>query len=206
MDFTRPLATVTPTLDGGVLAALARAEANFTTGQLRRLLGDHSEEGIRRVLRRLVEQGIVTSERVGNAFAYRFNREHLAADHVLGLAHLFEDFLFRLSGLLGQWKVPPVYAAVFGSVARRSMTNSSDIDLFVVRPDAVADEIWDFQVAGCVDQVAKWTGNDLRLLEFTGAELRARSAGEPVFRDVVAHGLTVAGQRTWLIRQLTRKE
>jgi len=205
VDFTRPLATVTPTLDGSVLAALARADSNFTTGQLHRLLRDHSEEGIRRVLRRLVQQGIVTSERVGNAFAYRFNREHLAADHVLGLVHLFEDFLSRLGGLLGEWSIPPVYAAVFGSVAKRTMTDTSDIDLFVVRPDAVAEEIWASQVAGCVERVARWTGNDLRPLEFTEAELRARSAGEPVLRDVVAHGLTVAGQRTWLTRQLTRK-
>lgn len=66
----RPLAVVTPTLDGGVLAALARADEPFTTGQLHRILTGASEDGIRRVLRRLAGQGVVTAVRVGNAYTY----------------------------------------------------------------------------------------------------------------------------------------
>jgi hypothetical protein len=38
VDIGHPLATVTPTVDGDVLAVLAQNEATFTPGQLRRLL------------------------------------------------------------------------------------------------------------------------------------------------------------------------
>lgn len=67
MDIGHPLATVTPTVDGDVLAVLAQNEATFTPGQLRRLLGRYSEAGIRKVLMRLTEQGVVHGDRVGNA-------------------------------------------------------------------------------------------------------------------------------------------
>lgn len=86
MDLGRPPATVTPTLDGDVLAVLVQAEATFTTGQLHRVLGKYSEDGIRKVLMRLRGQGIVLAERVGNAYAYRLNRGHLAAGPVIALA------------------------------------------------------------------------------------------------------------------------
>jgi len=70
MELNRPLATVTPTLDGDVLAVMAQNEVTFTTGQLHRVLDRYSEAGIRKVLVRLGGQGIVLSERVGNTYSY----------------------------------------------------------------------------------------------------------------------------------------
>ena len=84
MELNRPLTTVTPTLDGDVLNVLAQQETAFTTGQIRRVLGSYSEEGIRKVLARLTRQGVVHAERVGNAYSYQLNREHLAAEHIIG--------------------------------------------------------------------------------------------------------------------------
>lgn len=69
MQLNRPFATVTPTIDSDVLAVRATHGATFTTGQIHRVLDDFSEEGIRRVLTRLVVQGVVLADRVGNAFA-----------------------------------------------------------------------------------------------------------------------------------------
>ena len=69
MELNRPFATVTPTLDGDVLAVLAAHDATFTTGQIHRVLNSFSEEGIRRVLSRLVLQGVVLAERVGRTYA-----------------------------------------------------------------------------------------------------------------------------------------
>ena len=43
MELNRPLATVTPTLDGDVLAVLAQHEVSFTTGQLHRVLSRYSQ-------------------------------------------------------------------------------------------------------------------------------------------------------------------
>jgi predicted transcriptional regulator len=204
MELNRPLATVTPTLDGDVLAVLARADVTFTAGQVRRVLTQHSEEGIRKVLRRLAGQGVLMVERAGNAFVYRLNHEHLAAEHIIGLSRLFETLLARLEQHLAAGEVPPVYAAVFGSAARGTMTAESDVDLLLVRPDGADEEQWESQVAFLAADVGRWTGNDLRPLEFTTAELVARGREEPVLRDVSADGLTVAGTRSWLAKHLRK--
>ncbi|MDP9399248.1 MAG: nucleotidyltransferase domain-containing protein [Actinomycetota bacterium] len=201
MELNRPLATVTPTLDGDVLALLAQVEATFTPGQLHRVLGSHSEEGIRKALRRLVRQGVVHSERVGNAYSYQLNRDHLAAQPIIELANLRHTLLTRLEERLENWRFPPAYAAVFGSTARGEMTVDSDLDLLLVRSADAPDAAWDEQVATLAADVTRWTGNDTRPLEYTVDEL-ARARDEPVLREVLRDGLTVAGSRAWLNRHL----
>jgi hypothetical protein len=202
VELGRPLATITPTLDGDVLAVLARSDVTFTTGQLHRILARNSEEGIRKVLLRLVKQGVVHSGRVGNAFTYRLNRDHLAAEHIIGLADLQGKLLKRIEDRLESWRPPPVYAAVFGSAARGSMTADSDLDLLLVQPDDADDALWETQVNDLTTEVTGWTGNDTQPLEFTVSELAARGRDEPVLRAVLDHGLTVAGTRSWLNKQL----
>jgi predicted transcriptional regulator len=204
MELNRPLATVTPTLDGDVLAVLAQHEVTFTTGQLHRVLNRYSEEGIRKVLRRLARQGVVHSERVGNAYSYRLNREHLAAGPIIELARLAHTLLQRLEHRLAGWAFPPTYAAVFGSAARGTMTEDSDLDLLLVRADDTPVDIWDEQVGELIADVTRWTGNDTRPLEYTVSELTAARA-EPVLRDVQKEGLTVAGRRAWLGRHLRER-
>ena len=43
MELSRPLSTITPTLDGDVLAVLARQNSPFITGALHRVLTRYSE-------------------------------------------------------------------------------------------------------------------------------------------------------------------
>lgn len=205
MELSRPLSTITPTLDGDVLAVLARQDATFTTGALHRVLTQYSEEGIRKVLQRLTRQGIVHSARVGNAYSYRLNRDHLAAEHIIKLADLMNIFLARLTERLGAWEVRPVYAAVFGSAARGSMTMESDLDLLLVRPKDVPDELWAAQVDRLVEDVSRWIGNDVRPLQFAEAQIVTSGREEPVLRDVLSEGLTVAGSRAWLSQQLRKR-
>ncbi len=205
MELNRPLATITPTLDGDVLAVLAQHDATFTTGQLHRVLNRYSEEGIRKVLLRLTRQGVVHSQRVGNAYSYRLNRQHLAADPIIQLARLPRTLLERLEDRLNSWAIPPTYAAVFGSAARGTMTEDSDLDLLLVRADDTPIHIWDEQVADLVADVSRWTGNDTRPLEYTVSELTT-ARDESVLRDVLEDGLTVAGRRAWLSRQLRARK
>jgi len=205
VELSRPLSTITPTLDGDVLAVLARQDATFTTGALHRVLTQYSEEGIRKVLQRLTRQGIVHSARVGNAYSYRLNRDHLAAEHIIKLADLMNIFLARLTERLGAWEFRPVYAAVFGSAARGSMTMESDLDLLLVRPKDVPDELWAAQVDRLVEDVSRWIGNDVRPLQFAEAQIVTSGREEPVLRDVLSEGLTVAGSRAWLSQQLRKR-
>lgn len=202
MNLSRPLLTVTPTLDGDVLTALSAApDITFTTGQLHRLLQRHSEEGIRKVLQRLSKQGTVSASRAGNAFVYRLNHEHLAFGHIVALANLYGELLKRLEAALANWSVQPLYAAVFGSAARGTMTNESDIDVFFVRPD-FTDTHWEEQVADLMTEVTRWTGNDARDLQFSASEISNLGADEPVLRDVSKEGLTIAGSRAEFVRLL----
>jgi hypothetical protein len=204
MQLSRPLATVTPTLDGDVLAVLAQHEAAFTAGQLNRILDRYSAEGIRKVLRRLVRQGIVLSTRVGAAYTYELNFEHLAAGPIIQLARLPQKLLQQIEQQLENWHLPPRYAAIFGSAARGTMTEESDIDILLVRADDTPLDIWDAQVSALASDVSRWTGNDARPLEYTVSELLA-ARSDPVLRDVRKDGLTVAGQRAWLIDQLRER-
>jgi predicted transcriptional regulator len=190
-----------PTLDGDVLAVLAAHDVTFTTGQIHRVLDRFSEEDIRKVLSRLVVQGVVTAERVGNAFAYRLNSNHLAAEAILALAQLRNTFLVRLEAHFERWQAPPAYAAVFGSMAMDSMTAGSDIDLFLVAQDDTPEELWTPQIGELARTVTGWTGNDARPIVYTASDLRA-ARQEPVVREVVDHGLTVAGTRAWLLGQV----
>lgn len=87
---------------------------------------------VQRELARLEASGLITSERIGNQKHYRANERSPVfeplRDLVLrttGLADVLREALAPLASKL-------VAAFVFGSIARREDTASSDVDLFVV--------------------------------------------------------------------------
>jgi predicted transcriptional regulator len=201
VELQRPLAVITPTVDGDVLAVLARAEAAFTGREVHRLVGRYSEAGVRNVLTRLVEQGVVLVERAGPSYLYRLNRDHLAAPHIVALAGLRAELLERLRQRVGEWEPAPVFAALFGSAARGDMRAGSDIDVLLIRPDTVDpdDSSWTDQVESLVRDVSRWTGNDTRPLEYGDTEaLRALKAGTPVLSAIRNEGIGLAGPDRYL--------
>ncbi len=197
MDLNRPLAVVTPTLDGDVLYRLALVDAAFTPGRLQQLIPTASVDGVRRSLNRLAAQGVVEAESTAHAFTYRLNRDHVAAGPVLQLAKLWDVVLERITKTLGGWGHPPTYAAVFGSWARREAGPTSDVDLFLVRPESVPDQAWDEQIEGIERELTRWTGNDARAFVLTESQVHEHP-DDPVLRSVVVDGLTVRGDRDWL--------
>lgn len=201
MQLHRPLRVITPTVDGDVLAALARADASFTGRGLHRVIGRHSVDGVRKALDRLAEQGIVDVEVVGTAKSYSLNREHLAAPHIIDLARLFDTFLDRLRERLNEWNPSAVYASLFGSAARQEMEPGSDIDLLIVRRDGVDEDDmrWSAQLRDVAADAARWTGNDVRVLEVSATEAkRGVRMGKPLFRDIQKEGIRVIGPAGYL--------
>src|ERR1700722_14408813 len=93
MNLSQPSDCVVPTLDGPVLMVLARLTAPVTGRQVHQLAGTGSESGVRKVLARLVGQGIVRVNEAGSALLYHANREHVAWPAVEKLAGLWVDFL-----------------------------------------------------------------------------------------------------------------
>jgi hypothetical protein len=75
----------------------------------------------------------------------------------------------------------------------------------LVRPDDCPPDDWDEQVGELAADVTRWTGNDTRPIQYAVSELAA-ARGEPVLHDVLDEGLTVAGSRAWLNRQLRGPE
>ena len=103
MDLSNPLAVLTPTLDAGVLQVLAATTGWCTAGEVHRRLGRASDAGVRRVLERLVGQGIVTADRSHRFPLYVLNRDHVAFRYIEGLARLRGDVVDRIRGELEQW-------------------------------------------------------------------------------------------------------
>lgn len=202
MNLSRPLGVVTPTVDGDVLRVLAGAEAAFTAPQVQALIGDHSVEGVRKSLRRLESQGIVRAERLGQAYSYQLNRDHLAAPYIVSLANLRAELVDRMASVIDSWLTPCAYAALFGSAATGRMRPESDLDVFIVRPDDVDlnDDRWREQLSSLERTVTSWTGNDTRVLEFSASESGTglRRGPERVLKDIQLEGIHLAGPNSYL--------
>jgi|SRR6476646_4820413 len=207
MDFRRPLTVVTPTLDGDVLAVLAGANEEFSGRRIHRVVAHGSENGIRNAADRLVEQGLVLRRRAGRANFYALNREHLAAPYVEGLASLRGQLVDGLRHTISSWDPVPHSALIFGSVARGEAGSSSDLDLLVVRPLEVSEDVdkWREQLGHLEDLGTAWTGNDTRILEYDEGELR-NVAARRVVEEALADGIELYGSRRSLRRLLGEAE
>lgn len=197
VDFSQPFRAVTPTLDGPVLRVLARTTQPMTRQQVADLIGVASEAGVRKVLRRLAEQGVVIEQRIGTHYSYVGNREHILWPAV----EVFMSAADRLDTTIREhveaWEVPALSVELFGSVAAGTSTADSDIDLMVYRPSLTEDqvELWDGQVAELRVAVERWTGNACEVLEIDPRTLVEMAAeDEPVLKAprVPISGLNIA--------------
>lgn len=172
MDLTDPTRSVTATLDGPVLAVLARSGKPMTVGDVAGQMPRGSEVGVRRSLERLVGQGIVRATEMGRNRVHELNREHIAAPIADKLADLRLELWRRLRAKLGGWSPRPLYGCVFGSAARGDGDSDSDIDLLLVHTPFPGDSDPGRRKAGPGDQLAGWT------TELIAFQLTERQAGK----------------------------
>jgi predicted nucleotidyltransferase len=209
MDLTDPTRAVTSTLDGPVLAVLARVGKPLTVGQVAGHMPRGSEIGVRRSLQRLVEQGIVRATQMGRNQVHELNREHVAAPVAELLSGLRLELWDRLRKALGTWNPKPVCACVFGSAARGDGDARSDIDLLLVHaslpgeadpwkrradPAVALTERqaakWQRQVDSLRGLVLSWTGNPLQVVEMSTVQWsdhkrRQSSLAAEISRDAI---------------------
>lgn len=206
MDLRQPMRVVTPTLDGDVLAILARVDKAFSNGEIARAIPNVSKEGVRKALGRLVRQGIVESTRSGNAYMFQLNRDHIAAPAIEALAGIRLRLIGQLRETIAGWAVPPAAAALFGSAARGDGTASSDLDILVIRRKSVQvdDERWREQLASLQHAATRWTGNDARILELGEDALSRRRRPAPVVVTALDEGIELAGSLRSLRRPAAR--
>lgn len=200
MDYRRRLLAITPTLDGDVLAVLARADIELSGRELARHVGHGSPEGVRGAADRLVDQGTLLRRTAGSAHLYQLNRDHLVAPWIEGLSSLREQLIERLRAQIAGWDQPARVALLFGSVARGEASADSDLDLLIIReedcdPDS---ECWRNQLFDLQRSATAWTGNDTRILEYGEQELTEQPLLESILRD----GIELFGSRRTLRRLL----
>jgi hypothetical protein len=196
VDLARPYASVSPTLEGDVLAVLARTTGGLSGRETARLAPRGSQRGILSALERLVDQGVVIRADVGSSFQYSLNREHLAAPAVEVLASMRTVLWERLRTVIAAWDPPVVHASVFGSAARGDGDAAGDIDLLLVLTDDLdtEDPVWREQVAQLGDQVLRWTGNHAGIAELAISGLPVLATERPELADNLrSDAITLAG-------------
>lgn len=165
----------------------------MTRPQILALTEGGSEAGIRKVLSRLVNQGIVIEERLGTHFTYLANREHILWPAVQIIVSAHDRLDERIESRVEEWKIQPLSVELFGSVVTGESTSDSDIDLMVVRPYLTdrQGEDWDVQIDQLRESVERWTGNACEILVLDSPGLvEAMASGEPV---LASPRVTVAG-------------
>lgn len=191
MDVSLPIRTVVPSLDGPVLAALATTATPMGLATVHRRAGRGSKSGVRSVLVRMVEEGVVLEVPGG----YVLNRDHIAAPAVEMLASLHGELTSRIRAAVEEWPTRPTLVGMFGSAARRDGDASSDIDVLVVSAAPDLDDRTDELAA----QIRRWTGNRAQVIGRTPEEIaRLARTKEPILSEWTRDLLVIAGERTAL--------
>ena len=193
MDVSMPITTVVPSLDGPVLAALAATATPMGLATVHARAGRGSKSGVRSVLLRMVDEGLVLEVPGG----YLLNRDHLAAPAVELLAALHGELVSRIRDAVDEWPTPPSLVGMFGSAARRDgdADSDSDIDVLVVSDDSDLDD----RVDELAEQIRRWTGNRAQVIGRTPKEIaRLRRAKEPILAEWTRDLVVIAGERAAL--------
>lgn len=212
MNLSAPLTDVSPSLHGAVLTVLADAHRNGQVLSGRsvaaRINSRGSQEGVRRVLVALVEAGVVNRVEAPPAALYALNQDHLAVPHLLALHGVREELFVRMQELIATWRVEPVSAVLFGSVARGDSAGASDIDVMLVRPTTVGrfDDAWLDQWSGLFENVHGWTGSWLNVIDYSVDDWRRGvQVGDPFLGEVTRDGRTLFGLRPSVLTRRIRR-
>jgi hypothetical protein len=173
VDFSTPISTVIPSLDGPVLQVLARSDRMLSGRQVHAQAGTGSVAGVRLVLQRLASTGLVHVDEAGTSLLYRLNRSHVAAQAVELLANLRATFADTLAANIGSWRIPPLHASLYGAAARGGGDLASDVALLLIRSDEVATDnlLWEQQVGGLMSDIVELTGNPVDVDELSLRDL-----------------------------------
>jgi predicted nucleotidyltransferase len=195
MDYSRPIEALVPGVQGRILGALARTDAELTMRTVARVAGVSANRATT-VLNQLIGLGIVERREAGTAALVRLVRDNEAARIVCELAELRARVLGRLAETAAAINPRPASIVLFGSFARGEARAGSDIDVLVVRPDNVpADHTgWLDTLGTWSDGAARIAGNPVNLVVVARAELPQLSRRKrSVWAEIAREGVTLLG-------------
>jgi predicted nucleotidyltransferase len=87
-------------------------------------------------------------------------------------ARLRAEFLDRIRDQIKHWNIAPASAAIVGSAAHADGSTDSDVDVSLVRPDALEEDNseWRRQVSELSAATSRWSGNPASLIEVSAVE------------------------------------
>lgn len=97
---------------------------------------------VQRELKRLVDSGLVSVTRLGNQKHYQANHESPVFEELHGLVNKAVALHEPIRNALRPFKDRVAFAAIYGSVAKRTDTAASDIDLLVVSDGMTLEQLF----------------------------------------------------------------
>lgn len=197
MDLAHPLRSIAPSLDSAVLEVLAGTTRPLSGARIAELAPTGSVSGVRLVLHRLVEHGLISRDDRGRSSFFTANRAHLAWPAIEELLHLDTALEGRISSQVDTWAIQPAALAVFGSAARHEAGPESDIDLLAIEPTLSPDraEEWEAQIADLAAAVENWSGNRVHFTTLTIHELTDHiRRAEPIVDSWLVEARTLVGR------------
>lgn len=158
-----------------------QSERSFFASELIRLVGAGSG-AVQRELGRLAESGLVVVSRIGNQKHYQANRDASVFKELHGLVVKTVGLVDPLRAALSALRERVHLALVYGSIAKKSETATSDIDVLIVADNLTLEEVYT-ALATAEEQLARRVNPTL----YTPAEfIQRRRDGNPFLTKVLA--------------------
>ena len=195
MEFTRPVEAIISGIPGRVLGALARVDSELSLRDVARV-SSSSPAQTSRVLQRFVDLGLVVRRDVPPAALFRLVPDNLVTEMIRDLSTLRARVTAKMRRDAAHIQPAPTALVLYGSFVRGHAGMDSDIDVLVVRPDAVSAENadWESSLEDWRRAAAAAAGNSVEILEVGTSELRELLANpEGVWLAIASDGVAILG-------------
>ncbi|MCY1715735.1 nucleotidyltransferase domain-containing protein [Microbacterium sp. SL62] len=202
MNLSEPLESLVGPVPAAVLRVLSRTDAGLSGRQVHAVAHAGSASGVNRTLGALARVGLVSVESRPPSLIYRPNRTHVlwaavesalgARDRALDGIRLFlaEDAPDEVPA---EWRVT---AILYGSVARRTSTEDSDVDVLLVFPDGYDDDSRARLILGLAERIEELTGSAAQVNPMDRGEFARREMdGDDFLANVLRDGIYLCGPR-----------
>lgn len=192
VDLGHPLSSLVTTLSGQVLEVLVNTSYPLSGRHVMRLLRrDASQQGVQNALDELAAHGLVERVAAGGSILNTLNRDHILAPYIIEIVDLRNELIGRIAAIVSE-EAPEVRRAIlFGSLARGSADEESDIDIALVWPDEQTQETTKQDIAVRVDNL---TGNACNLLHYTTEEFDTLADRAPeLYAALESEGIDLIG-------------
>jgi Fe2+ or Zn2+ uptake regulation protein len=192
MNLGHPLSSLVTTLSGQVLEVLVNTSYPLSGRHVMRLLRrEASQQGVQNALDEMAAHGLVERVSAGGSILNTLNRDHILAPYIIGIVNLRNELIGRIATIVTEEAPEVMRAILFGSLARGSADEESDIDIALVWPDEESQDTTDESIGV---RVGDLTGNTCNLLHYTAEEFDTLPGRAPeLYAALESEGIDLIG-------------